>query len=80
MTAHLKCCLPGKLVEDSVPRVLIGAGHIGTHPPPPPPRAHAPIPDSLERGEPAFGIYHVIYLTVWAQWATLAIRGWWEPS
>lgn len=30
VTAHVKCCLPGKLLGDSVPRDFIGALHIGT--------------------------------------------------
>lgn len=29
-TTHLKCCLPGRLVRDSVVPVLLGVGHWGT--------------------------------------------------
>lgn len=52
VTAHVKCCLPGKLIRDPVPGFVLGAGH------------GAPSAWYLPGGQHVFSVHHILCPTV----------------
>lgn len=74
VTSWEKCCLPGKLITDLVPKVFTGAW-LARHPQP----VHTKVPDSQRKA----GVPHYPYSTHKTfrhSRSSLPVREWWENS